>query len=89
MQESKSLKDIPVVIMSSENVPSRINRCLEDGADEFFLKPVQQSDVNRLRPHLMKSKAKDEEEEQMNNKRKETEEEEKHSPDKSRTKMEP
>ncbi|XP_014499886.1 two-component response regulator ORR10 [Vigna radiata var. radiata] len=92
IKESKSLKDIPVVIMSSENVPSRINRCLEDGADEFFLKPVQQSDVNRLRPHLMKSKVKDEEEEQMNNKRKETaeeEEEEKHSPDKSRTKMEP
>lgn len=26
LQESKSLKDIPVVIMSSENVPSRINR---------------------------------------------------------------
>ncbi|KAJ6799952.1 hypothetical protein M6B38_204390 [Iris pallida] len=24
-QESSSLKDIPVVIMSSENVPSRIN----------------------------------------------------------------
>lgn len=26
MQESKSLKDIPVVIMSSDNIPSRINR---------------------------------------------------------------
>lgn len=26
LQESKSLKDIPVVIMSSENEPSRINR---------------------------------------------------------------
>lgn len=26
IKESKSLKDIPVVIMSSENVPSRINR---------------------------------------------------------------
>ncbi|XP_027341098.1 two-component response regulator ARR9-like isoform X1 [Abrus precatorius] len=61
IKESKSLKDIPVVIMSSENVPSRINRCLEDGAEEFFLKPVQQSDVNKL-PHLFKSKAKDEEE---------------------------
>jgi len=55
------------------------------------LKPVQQSDVNRLRPHLLKSKVKDEEEQQMNNKRKETEEEEEESdsPDKSRTKMEP
>ncbi|XP_055804230.1 two-component response regulator ORR10-like [Solanum dulcamara] len=53
---SSYLKDIPVIIMSSENVPSRINRCLEEGAEEFFLKPVQQSDVNRIRPHLMRDK---------------------------------
>ncbi|KAF4393424.1 hypothetical protein F8388_023228 [Cannabis sativa] len=54
MEESKSLRDIPVVIMSSENEPSRINRCLEDGAEEFFLKPVQLSDVKKLRSHLVK-----------------------------------
>ncbi|PRQ55381.1 putative response regulator and transcription factor RR-A-type family [Rosa chinensis] len=54
IKESKSLKDIPVVIMSSENEPSRINRCLEEGAEEFFLKPVKLSDVNKLRPHMMK-----------------------------------
>ncbi|XP_057731250.1 two-component response regulator ORR10-like isoform X2 [Arachis stenosperma] len=72
IKESNSLKDIPVVIMSSENVPSRINRCLEDGAEEFFLKPVQQSDVNKLKPHLLKSRSKEEEETQPsnNNKRK-------------------
>nr|KYP54971.1 Two-component response regulator ARR9 [Cajanus cajan] len=68
IKESRSLKDIPVVIMSSENVPSRINRCLEDGADEFFLKPVQLSDVNKLRPHLLKSKVKDEEDQQIHDK---------------------
>ncbi|EOY19861.1 hypothetical protein QUC31_005928 [Theobroma cacao] len=56
---SSSFKDIPVVIMSSENIPSRINRCLEDGAEEFFLKPVQLSDVNKLRPHLMKGRSKE------------------------------
>ncbi|XP_022153872.1 two-component response regulator ARR8-like [Momordica charantia] len=55
---SKALRNIPVVIMSSENVPSRINRCLEEGAEEFFLKPVRLSDVNRLRPHLLKTKLK-------------------------------
>ncbi|CAN4082106.1 unnamed protein product [Withania somnifera] len=53
---STYLKDIPVIIMSSENVPSRINRCLEEGAEEFFLKPVQQSDVNRIKPHLMRDR---------------------------------
>ncbi|KAL1535141.1 Two-component response regulator Orr4 [Salvia divinorum] len=56
IKKSTSLKDIPVVIMSSENVPSRINSCLEHGAEEFFLKPVRQSDVNKLRPHLMRGK---------------------------------
>ncbi|CAK9145449.1 unnamed protein product [Ilex paraguariensis] len=58
-QESSSLKDIPVVIMSSENIPSRINSCLEQGAEEFFLKPVKQADVNKLRPHLLRGKAKE------------------------------
>ncbi|KAH6759584.1 response regulator 9 [Perilla frutescens var. hirtella] len=59
MKESSILRDIPVVIMSSENVPSRINRCLEEGAEEFFLKPVRLSDVSKLKPHLMKSKCKE------------------------------
>ncbi|RWR79889.1 Signal transduction response regulator [Cinnamomum micranthum f. kanehirae] len=74
--DSSESQDIPVVIMSSENVPSRINRCLEEGAEEFFLKPVQLSDVNRLLPHLLKGKPKEQQRqqeqqhEQPNNKRK-------------------
>ncbi|KAK4743346.1 hypothetical protein SAY87_001347 [Trapa incisa] len=59
VKESSSLRNIPVVIMSSENVPSRINRCLEEGAEEFFLKPVRLSDVHRLKPHIMKTKVKE------------------------------
>ncbi|KAK6289839.1 PREDICTED: two-component response regulator ARR9 [Theobroma cacao] len=64
IKESSSLRDIPVVIMSSENVPSRISRCLEEGAEEFFLKPVRLSDLNKLRPHLMKTKSKDQHQKQ-------------------------
>ncbi|KAH6772189.1 response regulator 9 [Perilla frutescens var. frutescens] len=60
IKESSYLRDIPVVIMSSENVPSRITRCLEEGAEEFFLKPVRLTDVNKLVPHMMKSKFKKE-----------------------------
>ncbi|GFP92894.1 two-component response regulator arr9, partial [Phtheirospermum japonicum] len=56
MKESSSLKNIPVVILSSENVPSRITRCLEEGAEDFFLKPMKLSDVNKLRPHMMRTK---------------------------------
>ncbi|KAJ4746970.1 two-component response regulator-like protein [Rhynchospora pubera] len=48
VKESSELCQIPVVIMSSENVPTRINRCLEEGAEDFLLKPVQLSDVSRL-----------------------------------------
>ncbi|KAL1351189.1 hypothetical protein HN51_015130 [Arachis hypogaea] len=66
IKESSSLRNIPVVIMSSENVPSRISRCLEEGAEEFFLKPVRLSDLNRLKPHIMKrSKLKDQDQKQV------------------------
>ncbi|CAA7405934.1 unnamed protein product [Spirodela intermedia] len=65
IKETSSLKDIPVVIMSSENVPSRINMCLEEGAEEFFLKPVQMSDLERIRPHIMRRKPADPEEEEQ------------------------
>ncbi|KDP37824.1 hypothetical protein JCGZ_06726 [Jatropha curcas] len=63
IKESSSLKNIPVVIMSSENVPSRITRCLEEGAEEFFLKPVQLSDLKKLTPHMLKTKIKNQEQE--------------------------
>ncbi|KAI3997637.1 hypothetical protein MKX01_011054 [Papaver californicum] len=46
---SSTFKEIPVVIMSSENVLPRINRCLEEGAEEFIVKPVKLSDVKRLK----------------------------------------
>ncbi|KAG2567544.1 two-component response regulator ORR5-like [Panicum virgatum] len=48
VKESSRLKEIPVVIMSSENVPTRISRCLEEGAEDFLLKPVRPADVSRL-----------------------------------------
>ena len=48
-QESCSFRQVPVVIMSSENVLTRIDRCLEEGAEDFLLKPVKLADVKRLR----------------------------------------
>ncbi|KQK00441.1 two-component response regulator ORR11 [Brachypodium distachyon] len=48
VKESSKLKQIPVVIMSSENVPTRISRCLEEGAEDFLVKPVRPSDVSRV-----------------------------------------
>lgn len=52
VKETSALKEIPVVIMSSENVPNRIQRCLEEGAKEFIMKPVQMADVERLKLHI-------------------------------------
>jgi two-component response regulator ARR-A family len=48
VKESAALRGIPVVIMSSENVSTRITRCLEEGAEGFLLKPVRPADVSRL-----------------------------------------
>ncbi|KAL1550926.1 pump-driving ATPase [Salvia divinorum] len=46
---SSTFREIPVVIMSSENVLTRIDRCLEEGAEDFIVKPVKLSDVKRLK----------------------------------------
>ncbi|KAF9595767.1 hypothetical protein IFM89_031985 [Coptis chinensis] len=48
-KESSTMKEIPVVIVSSENIPTRINKCIEEGAQEFMLKPIKPSDVKKLR----------------------------------------
>ncbi|VVA90836.1 unnamed protein product [Arabis nemorensis] len=52
IKESSNFREVPVVIMSSENVLTRIDRCLEEGAEDFLLKPVKLADVKRLRSHL-------------------------------------
>ncbi|XP_027331052.1 two-component response regulator ORR9-like isoform X3 [Abrus precatorius] len=54
IKQGSSWKDVPVVIMSSENIPSRISMCLEGGAEEFLLKPLQLSDLKKLQPHFLK-----------------------------------
>ncbi|KAJ4778344.1 two-component response regulator-like protein [Rhynchospora pubera] len=51
---SSELKKIPVVIMSSENVPNRICSCLEEGAEDFLIKPVRRDDVSRLCNRVLK-----------------------------------
>ncbi|KAF3454798.1 hypothetical protein FNV43_RR05246 [Rhamnella rubrinervis] len=54
IKESPAVKEIPVVVVSSENIPTRIEKCLEEGAQEFMLKPLQQSDVRKLSCNLAK-----------------------------------
>ncbi|XP_057520278.1 two-component response regulator ARR17-like [Amaranthus tricolor] len=54
IKESSELKEMPVVIMSSEKVPTRINKCLEEGAQMFMLKPLKLSDIKKLKNQVMK-----------------------------------
>ncbi|KAL8111907.1 hypothetical protein AgCh_019562 [Apium graveolens] len=49
---SSTFREVPVVIMSSENVLARIDRCLEEGAEDFIVKPVKLSDVKRLKDYV-------------------------------------
>ncbi|XP_024970226.1 two-component response regulator ARR5-like [Cynara cardunculus var. scolymus] len=55
IKNSSTLKEIPVVIMSSENILTRIDSCLEEGAEDYLLKPVKLSDVRRLKDSILKS----------------------------------
>ncbi|XP_021719024.1 two-component response regulator ARR6-like isoform X1 [Chenopodium quinoa] len=52
-QESSTFKEVPVVIMSSENILTRIDRCLELGAKDYIVKPVKLSDVKRIKELIM------------------------------------
>ncbi|KAE8688000.1 Two-component response regulator ARR3 [Hibiscus syriacus] len=52
VKESSAFREIPVVIMSSENVLARIDRCLEEGAEDFIVKPVKLSDVKRIKDYM-------------------------------------
>ncbi|CAF1700992.1 hypothetical protein HID58_052372 [Brassica napus] len=76
VKESAAFRSIPVVIMSSENIPARISRCLEEGAEEFFLKPVKLADLTKLKLHMMKTKLKKESEKPAEEVKPEIEEEE-------------
>ncbi|XP_057951805.1 two-component response regulator ARR6-like [Malania oleifera] len=73
IKESSAFREIPVVIMSSENVLPRIDRCLEEGAEEFIVKPVKLSDVKRLKDYVMRGEG-DENKEKGTQKRKQRDE---------------
>ncbi|CAN8254469.1 unnamed protein product [Cochlearia groenlandica] len=51
--ESSNLKEVPVVILSSENIPTRINKCLASGAQMFMQKPLKLSDIEKLKFDLL------------------------------------
>ncbi|KAF5744020.1 two-component response regulator ARR4-like [Tripterygium wilfordii] len=52
IKESSALREIPVVIRSSENIVTRIDRCLEEGVEDFIVKTVKLSDVKRLKGYM-------------------------------------
>ncbi|XVF50243.1 hypothetical protein PTKIN_Ptkin04bG0080300 [Pterospermum kingtungense] len=54
IKQSSAFREVPVVIMSSENILTCIDRCLEEGAEEFLVKPVKLSDVKRLKDCIMR-----------------------------------
>ncbi|KAM0940753.1 putative response regulator and transcription factor RR-A-type family [Dioscorea sansibarensis] len=51
VKENDCPRSIPVVIMSSENDPQRIKRCLAVGAEDFFLKPLKAQDAQKLKQY--------------------------------------
>ncbi|KAL8129132.1 hypothetical protein V2J09_018287 [Rumex salicifolius] len=56
IKESSTLKEIPVVIMSSENILARdfeVFLCLEDGAKDYIVKPVKLAHVRRLKDSMI------------------------------------
>ncbi|PAN35068.1 hypothetical protein PAHAL_6G177500 [Panicum hallii] len=52
VKESPKLKHIPVVIMSSDNIPERMKKCLDAGAKEYIIKPLNAVDVPRVLSYI-------------------------------------
>ncbi|CAN1753524.1 Two-component response regulator ARR5 [Linum perenne] len=53
IKESSAFREVPVVVMSSENVLTRIHSCLEEGAEDFLVKPVKKADVTRIKNFIV------------------------------------
>jgi two-component response regulator (ARR-A family) len=70
LKESSAFREIPVVIMSSENILPRIEQCLKEGAEDFLLKPVKLADVKRIKQLIMRNEAEDCKTLSLTNKRK-------------------
>ncbi|KAG2578448.1 two-component response regulator ORR12-like [Panicum virgatum] len=52
VKKSPTLKHIPVVIMSSDNIPERMKKCLDAGAKEYIIKPLNIVDVPRVLSYI-------------------------------------
>ncbi|KAG2578469.1 hypothetical protein PVAP13_6NG213221 [Panicum virgatum] len=52
VKESPKLKHIPVVIMSSDNIPERMKKCLDAGAKEYIIKHLSAVDVPRILSYI-------------------------------------
>ncbi|MCO5581694.1 hypothetical protein L7F22_035583 [Adiantum nelumboides] len=49
---TSSLKEISMVNLSSENVPNQVKRCLAEGAEDFFFKPLQPAYMKHFQGHV-------------------------------------
>ncbi|GAQ80911.1 type-A response regulator [Klebsormidium nitens] len=59
-KEETGLERVPVVIMSSDNFPKRVAKCIEGGAEEYLQKPVQAADIHRINAQILKRKGSEE-----------------------------
>ncbi|KAL2893411.1 Two-component response regulator-like PRR95 [Bienertia sinuspersici] len=54
IMEHDSCKDIPVIIMSSQDSISKVLKCLLKGAADYLIKPVRKNEIKNLWRHVWK-----------------------------------
>ncbi|KAL2622465.1 hypothetical protein R1flu_002670 [Riccia fluitans] len=52
--KASPLRNVPVVIMSSDNIQDRIERCLSEGAERYLVKPVRFEQIKELSGYIRK-----------------------------------
>lgn len=60
MKENEKLKDIPVIIMSSDGETDSVAACLDTGAKDYLIKPIRIQNVKGLANHVSPSQKKKE-----------------------------
>jgi len=58
MKNNDKLKDIPVIIMSSDGEMESVATCMSHGARDYLIKPIRIGNVKNLATHINRQKKK-------------------------------
>lgn len=53
MKNIENLKDIPVIMMSSDDENEKVAACIAEGARDYLVKPIRIQNCKELKKHVV------------------------------------